>query len=105
MASTGNRDGKSGAGGPGFSRAAMAAAWLPIGMGGGVALGLVLDNLALGIAIGAAFGTALAALMGRRAQEEPEDRWGSGVRGWLLLALGIVLLLVGGAAYLILAVL
>lgn len=46
---------------------------IAIGAGGGVALGLVLDNLALGIAIGMAIGAALGAVVDRSRQESQGD--------------------------------
>lgn len=72
---------------------------IPIGAGFGVALGLALGSLPLGIAIGAGFGLAFGALLDR-------GRWDSEVEGpgilrtALLVALvvGVLLLLVGGAA-------
>ena len=45
---------------------------IPIGAGGGVALGLVLDNLALGIAIGIAIGVAIGAGIDQRRRQAGE---------------------------------
>ncbi len=42
-------------------RESRAAAWLPIGIGIGVVVGVALDNIGLGIAIGTAIGVALMA--------------------------------------------
>jgi hypothetical protein len=66
---------------------------MSIGAGFGVALGLVFDNLALGIALGAGFGMAIGAALEQRnkdkirpltAQEQRLQRWGIGL-GLLML--------------------
>jgi len=75
------------------------AIWIPIGVGFGVALGLVLNNLALGIGVGAAIGTAVgAAIVQRRKGLEIENY---GKKGRLLLAIGMGILLLVGAAILV----
>lgn len=70
--------------------------WISIGMsigtGFGVALGLVIDNLALGIALGAGFGIVIGAALEQRNQDNvrPLTVQEQRVQGW---GIGFVLLL------------
>lgn len=89
---------------PGNQRGSTIAIWIPIGAGFGIPLGLVFDNLALGIAIGAVIGTALGAAMDQRRQGAETESDGN-QKGRLLLAAGMGILLLVGAAILVLLLL
>ena len=75
---------------------------MSIGVGFGVPLGLVFDNLALGIAMGAGFGVAIGAALERKnkenlrpltAQELKTRKWAVGA-GLAALALGVAVFVV-----------
>lgn len=68
---------------------------IPIGAGFGVALGLVLDNLALGIAIGAAMGVAIGAALEQNRRGTAAETRAAGRRQLRFLAVGGLALLLG----------
>ena len=76
---------------PENQRGSTIAIWIPIGVGFGIPLGLVFDNLALGIAIGAAIGIAIGATMDQRRKGVEVENHGK-QRERLLLVIGIGLL-------------
>jgi hypothetical protein len=81
----------------------MIGAWIAIGAGAGVALGLILDNLALGIAIGAAIGTAIgASVEGRDIVRADGDTPSGGNRVGMLVGLGLILGVVAAGVVLLL---
>ena len=83
---------------PENQRGSTIAIWIPIGVGFGIPLGLVFDNLALGIAIGAAIGIAIGATMDqRRKGVEVENNGKQRGRLPLVIGTGVLLLLVGAA--------
>jgi hypothetical protein len=55
---------------------ALAAVWIPLGLVFGTGFGLVLDNLAVGIAVGLVFGAALAVGFWAHARRRGPDKAG-----------------------------
>jgi len=85
--------------GPESKPESMLGAWIAIGTGGGVALGLVFDNIALGIAIGACLGVAIGISVDRNRGVEPSQMTGDKRRALLLtFGLGVLVLLIVVAA-------
>jgi hypothetical protein len=89
---------------PENQRGSTIAIWIPIGAGFGIPLGLIIDNLALGIAIGTAIGTAIGAATDQRRQGAEIESDGN-QKGRLRLAAGMGILLLVGAAILVLLLL
>ena len=77
-------------------------AGIAIGAGFGVALGTAFDNLALGIAIGAALGVAIGAAIENRRKSLPDETSISQRRMMVITGIGLALLLVGIAIFLML---